>query len=103
MRTHNPNDEINPGDWDGEITIQATTLAQAPDVVAAYRVAVAMAQDLRTSMARAGLADPAVTLVPSLRADGTPVVVLTLTAGAARRIDAFLASGTPPPGWPDAA
>jgi hypothetical protein len=42
---------------------------------------------------------PAVLIVPSLTADGTPVVRRTLTAGAVRRIDALLASGDPPPGW----
>jgi len=62
-----------------------------------------MAAALDTAMTRVGLADPAVTLVPSLREDGSPVVVLTLTAGAIRRIDALLASGTPPPGWTSAA
>jgi hypothetical protein len=86
-----------------EITTQVVKAQQAPAVVAAYRVAVAMAEALRESMNRAGLSDPALTLVPSLREDGTPVVVLTLTAGAVRRTDALLASGTPPPGWTDAA
>ncbi|MFF0144907.1 hypothetical protein [Amycolatopsis sulphurea] len=62
-----------------------------------------MAEVLGEAMTRAGLADPAVTLVPSLSADGTPVVMLTLTVGAVRRIDALLASGTPPPGWTAAA
>jgi hypothetical protein len=42
---------------------------------------------------------PAVLIVPSLTADGTPVVRRTLRAGAVRRIDALLASGDPPPGW----
>jgi len=96
-------DEMNGPEWDGEIPFQATTVEQVPALVAAYRDAVAMAAALGTAMTRAGLADPAVTLVPSLRADGTPVVVLTLSAGAVRRIDALLASGTPPPGWTDAA
>jgi hypothetical protein len=103
MGNHDTHNELNGPDWDGEIPLQATTVEQAPALVAAYRDAVAMAEVLGEAMTRAGLADPAVTLVPSLRADGTPVVMLTLTAGAVRRIDALLASGTPPPGWTDAA
>lgn len=103
MGTHDTRDELNGPDWDGEIPFQATAIEQVPALVAAYRQAVTMADALAESMTRAGLADPAVTLVPSLRADGTPVVVLTLTAGAVRRIDALLASGTPPPSWTDAA
>ncbi len=103
MGTHDTPHEYEHGEWDGEIPFQATTVDQVPALVAAYRDAVAMAETLGTAMTRAGLADPAVTLVPSLREDGTPVVALTLTAGAVRRIDALLASGTPPPGWTDAA
>ncbi|MFD9895115.1 hypothetical protein ACFWY9_37720 [Amycolatopsis sp. NPDC059027] len=103
MTTHDTHDRFDPNEWDGEITFQAVTAEQAPAVVAAYRAAVAMAEALRESMNRAGLSDPALTLVPTLREDGTPVVVVTLTAGAVRRIDALLSSGTPPPGRTDAA
>lgn len=89
--------------WDGQITIAATTVAEVPALVTAYREAVVMADALRRAMDRAGLTDPAVLVVPSLTEDGTPVAVLTLSPGAVRRIDALIASGTPPPDWERAA
>jgi len=39
MGTHDISHEFEHGEWDGEFPLQATTVAQAPTLVAAYREA----------------------------------------------------------------
>jgi hypothetical protein len=67
MNAHNDNTEVNTDEWRGEIGFQAVAPGQKPALVAAYRQAHAMAEARAGSMRRAGLAGPAVLIVPSLK------------------------------------